>query len=53
LSEIQSGQFAREFILEKQSGNAGFTAVRRLEAEHQIESVGKDLRAMFSWLKKN
>ena len=53
LSEIQTGQFAREFILEKQSGNAGFTAIRRLEAEHQIESVGKDLRAMFSWLKKN
>ena len=50
LSEIQTGQFAREFILEKQSGNAGFTAIRRLEAEHQIESVGKDLRAMFSWL---
>jgi ketol-acid reductoisomerase len=53
LSEIQSGQFAREFILEKQSGNAGFTAMRRLEAEHPIESVGKDLRAMFSWLKKS
>ena len=29
-SEIQTGQFAREFILEKQSGNAGFTAIRRL-----------------------
>jgi ketol-acid reductoisomerase len=53
LSEIQTGQFAREFILEKQSGNAGFTAIRRREAEHQIESVGKDLRAMFSWLKKD
>jgi ketol-acid reductoisomerase len=53
LTEIQTGQFAREFILEKQSGNAGFTAIRRREAEHQIESVGKDLRAMFSWLKKS
>jgi ketol-acid reductoisomerase len=53
LSEIQTGQFAREFILEKQSGNAGFTAIRRREAEHQIETVGKDLRAMFSWLKKS
>jgi ketol-acid reductoisomerase len=52
LSEIQSGQFAREFVLENQSGKAGFTAMRRREAEHQIESVGKDLRAMFSWLKK-
>lgn len=53
LSEIQSGQFAREFVLENVSGKAGFTAMRRQEAEHQIESVGKDLRAMFSWLKKD
>jgi ketol-acid reductoisomerase len=53
LSEIQSGQFAREFILEKQSGNPGFNAMRRNEAEHPIEVVGKDLRAMFSWLKKS
>ncbi|MBP0018173.1 MAG: ketol-acid reductoisomerase [Cyanobacteria bacterium SBLK] len=52
LSEIQSGQFAREFVLENQSGNPGFTAMRRREAEHRIEEVGKDLRAMFSWLKK-
>ncbi|NJM48839.1 MAG: ketol-acid reductoisomerase [Alkalinema sp. RU_4_3] len=52
LSEIQTGQFAREFVLEKQAGNPGFTAMRRREAEHQIETVGKDLRAMFSWLKK-
>ncbi|MBC1239875.1 ketol-acid reductoisomerase [Nostoc linckia z18] len=52
LSEIQSGQFAREFVLENQSGKPGFTALRRKEAEHKIEEVGKDLRAMFSWLKK-
>jgi ketol-acid reductoisomerase len=52
LSEIQSGQFAREFVLENQSGKAGFTAMRRREAEHKIEEVGEDLRAMFSWLKK-
>ncbi|WP_088893037.1 ketol-acid reductoisomerase [Leptolyngbya ohadii] len=52
LSEIQTGQFAREFVLENQSGKAGFTAMRRREAEHPIEEVGKDLRAMFSWLKK-
>jgi ketol-acid reductoisomerase len=52
LSEIQSGQFAREFVLENQSGKAGFTAMRRQESEHPIEEVGKDLRAMFSWLKK-
>ncbi|MDB9535709.1 ketol-acid reductoisomerase [Dolichospermum planctonicum CS-1226] len=52
LSEIQSGQFAREFVLENQAGKPGFTAMRRQEAEHPIEAVGKDLRAMFSWLKK-
>ncbi|MEO1147393.1 MAG: ketol-acid reductoisomerase [Cyanobacteria bacterium J06638_22] len=52
LSEIQTGQFARDFVLENQSGKPGFTAMRRREAEHPIEEVGKDLRAMFSWLKK-
>lgn len=52
LKEIQTGQFAREFVLENMSGKAGFNAVRRREAEHPIEEVGKDLRAMFSWLKK-
>ncbi|MFB2838320.1 ketol-acid reductoisomerase [Floridanema evergladense] len=53
LQEIQTGQFAREFVLENQSGKPGFTAMRRREAEHDIEEVGKDLRAMFSWLKKD
>jgi ketol-acid reductoisomerase len=52
LAEIQTGQFAREFVLENMSGKAGFTAMRRREAEHPIEEVGKDLRAMFSWLNK-
>jgi len=52
LSEIQSGQFAREFVLENQAGKPGFISMRRREAEHPIEEVGKDLRAMFSWLKK-
>jgi len=53
LSEIQSGQFARDFVLENQAGKPGFTAMRRQEAEHPIEAVGKDLRAMFSWMKKD
>ncbi|MBW4635503.1 MAG: ketol-acid reductoisomerase [Iphinoe sp. HA4291-MV1] len=53
LKEIQSGQFAREFVLENQSGKSGFTAMRRQEAEHPVEEVGKDLRAMFSWIKKD
>ncbi len=52
LNEIQSGQFAREFVMENQTGKPVFTAMRRQEAEQPIEEVGKDLRAMFSWLKK-
>jgi ketol-acid reductoisomerase len=51
LQEIQSGQFAREFVLENQAGKPGFTAMRRQEAEHPIEEVGKDVRSHFSWLK--
>ncbi|OKH23161.1 ketol-acid reductoisomerase [Chroogloeocystis siderophila] len=53
LQEIQAGQFAREFVLENQAGKPGFIAMRRQEAEHPIEEVGKDLRAMFSWMKKD
>jgi ketol-acid reductoisomerase len=53
LQEIQTGQFAREFVLENMAGRPGFTAMRRRETEHPIEEVGKDLRAMFSWLNKN
>ena len=52
LSEIQTGQFAREFVLENMSGGTGFNAMRRQEAEHPIEEVGQELRSMFSWLKK-
>ena len=51
LTDIQTGTFARNFVVENQSGKAGFTAMRRREAEHPIEEVGKDLRAMFSWMK--
>jgi ketol-acid reductoisomerase len=53
LQEIQSGQFAREFVLENLAGKPGFTATRRQESEHPIEEVGKDLRAMFSWMKQD
>ncbi len=52
LEEIQTGQFAREFVLENMSGKAGFNAMRRLKAKHPIEEVGCNLRAMFSWTKK-
>ncbi|MGH7264105.1 MAG: ketol-acid reductoisomerase [Candidatus Rokuibacteriota bacterium] len=51
LQEIQSGQFAREWVLENQANRAGFLAMRRVEADHQIEEVGKRLRSMMSWIK--
>ncbi len=53
LREIQTGQFAREFILENQSGAAVMKAERRLGEEHQIEQVGAKLRSMMPWIKQN
>jgi ketol-acid reductoisomerase len=50
LEEIQSGRFARDFILENMSGRANFLATRRREAEHPVEKVGAEMRAMMSWL---
>jgi len=50
LDEIQRGQFAKEFILENMAGRPNFLATRRLEAEHQVEHVGAEMRAMMSWL---
>jgi ketol-acid reductoisomerase len=52
LSEIQNGQFAREFILENQSGNVSFNAMRRRAAEHPMEEVGGRLRGLMPWLKE-
>lgn len=52
LKEIQQGEFARDFILENQAGNPHFKAMRRINAEHQIEEVGGRLREMMQWLKK-
>jgi ketol-acid reductoisomerase len=50
LAEIQSGQFAREWVLENQANRAAFLAMRRRDADHPIEEVGKRLRAMMSWI---
>jgi ketol-acid reductoisomerase len=50
LGEIQSGQFAKEWILENQVGRPAFNALRRRAQEHQITEVGKQLRSMMSWL---
>ena len=51
LEEIQSGQFAREWVLENQANRAGFLTMRRRDAEHPIEEVGQRLRKMMSWIK--
>jgi ketol-acid reductoisomerase len=53
LAEVQSGEFAREWILENKAGRPVFNAIRRLEKEHPIEEVGAKLRAMMPWLKKS
>jgi len=50
LSEIQSGQFAREWILENQAGRPVFQALARAQRDHIIEKVGKELRKMMSWI---
>lgn len=52
LAEIQSGTFAKNWIVENQVGRPQFSALRRQNAEHQIERVGADLREMMSWLPK-
>jgi len=53
LTEIQNGEFAREFILENQAGAATLKAKRKIGREHQIEEVGARLRGMMAWISKN
>ena len=53
LAEIQHGEFAREFILENQSGAPVLKAKRRISREHGIEVVGEKLRSMMPWIKDN
>ncbi|HZT89664.1 MAG TPA: ketol-acid reductoisomerase [Stellaceae bacterium] len=53
LGEIQSGRFAREWVLENNAGQPSFKAMRRRNAEHDIEKVGEKLRAMMPWIKQN
>jgi ketol-acid reductoisomerase len=50
LHEIQTGEFAREWILENMAGRPAFNAYREMDKTHQIETVGKNLRAMMPWL---
>jgi ketol-acid reductoisomerase len=52
LHEIQSGQFAREWILENQTHRPVYNAIQEKESHHLIEEVGVKLRRMMPWLKK-
>ncbi|MDO4904560.1 MAG: ketol-acid reductoisomerase [Lautropia sp.] len=53
LKDIQTGEYAKAFILENRAGAPTLEARRRLNAEHQIEVVGEKLRAMMPWIKAN
>jgi len=53
LREIQTGQFAREWMLENQVGQPGFKAMRRMGADHDLEKVGERLRGMMPWIGAN
>jgi ketol-acid reductoisomerase len=50
LADIQSGDFAREWIAEDDAGRPNFERLRREAADSQIEQVGRPLRQMMSWL---
>ena len=52
LGEIQSGTFAKEFILENRSGNVQFRALRKRGEAHPMEKVGAKLRNLMPWLKE-
>jgi ketol-acid reductoisomerase len=53
LANIQSGRFARDWMLENKVNQASFKAMRRRLAEHPIEQVGEKLRAMMPWIRQN
>jgi ketol-acid reductoisomerase len=53
LDDIQSGRFAREWVLENAAGQPSFKALRRMAAAHDIEKVGERLRAMMPWIAAN
>jgi ketol-acid reductoisomerase len=52
LNEIQNGTFARRWILENQSNRAWYNSQKRIDANHPVEIVGKELRSKMPWLKK-
>ena len=50
LKEIQTGEFARQWILENKAGAPAFKAMRRRERDHPVEQIGKELRRLMSWI---
>ena len=53
LKDIQTGEYAKSFILENRAGAPTLTSRRRITREHSIEVVGEQLRAMMPWIKAN
>jgi ketol-acid reductoisomerase len=53
LAEIQSGRFAKEFILENRAGQVCFNALRKQGQQHPLEAVGARLRGLMPWLREN
>lgn len=53
LKDIQDGTFARNWLLENQTGCPSFNAMRKREASHQLEAVGEELRKLYSWNNEN
>jgi ketol-acid reductoisomerase len=53
LWDIQSGKFARDWILENRAGQPHFKAMRRIYADSLIEEVGAEMRGMFAWLRED
>jgi ketol-acid reductoisomerase len=52
LADIQSGEFAKEWIAENRAGQENFQRMREEQKDHQVEQVGAELRAMFPWIEK-
>ena len=53
LDEVKTGEFAREWIEESDAGAENLLRLRKASRTHLIETVGKDLRSMMSWLRQN
>jgi ketol-acid reductoisomerase len=50
LADIQSGEFAKEWIAENRAGQENFQRLRKEQAGHQVEKVGSELRGMMPWI---